>query len=115
MKNENQIQQEIYVFYTNNYCLKKHEPRGIFLAVPNGGSRNIVEAVNFKKTGTLKGASDLIVILPNGKLFFCEVKIEKGIQSDAQKDFQSRVEILGYEYHIVRSLEEFKKIIDGTA
>ena len=58
----------------------------------------------------MAGVSDLIIIKPN-EVVFCEVKIEKGYQSDKQKDFQNQVETLGFRYVVVRSLEEFKKNI----
>lgn len=58
----------------------------------------------------LKGVSDLVVILPQ-KVIFVELKTAKGVQSKFQRVFQSRVEKLGKEYYIVRSLEEFKDIL----
>lgn len=109
--NENNIQQQIYIWYNNTHCLKTNPNRGLIFSIPNGGSRNIREAMTLKATGILSGVSDLIVILPNGKLLFVEVKIDKGIQSEAQKDFENRVNALGYEYHLVRSLDEFKDLI----
>src|SRR5690606_21894851 len=61
-------------------------------------------------TGLLKGVSDLVVVLPQ-KVIFVELKQPKGVQSKFQKVFQNRVEKLGHEYYIVRSLEEFKLCI----
>lgn len=107
MTNENNLQAEIYKWFHNNYCLKNMNDRGLIFSIPNGGTRNIREAMTFKATGLLKGASDLIVIFPNGKLCFIELKIAKGIQSAEQKDFEERVSKAGYEYHLIRSLEEF--------
>ena len=106
---EDQLQQQIFTFYNNNFCLKNHNPRGVIFSVPNGGSRHLLEAKKLKATGLLKGVSDLIIIHTTGELFFIELKIEKGIQSDDQKDFQKRIELLGYKYLIFRSLEDFKK------
>lgn len=108
---ENQLQQQIITYYNNNYCLKNMNPRGLIFAVPNGGSRHFLEAKTLKATGTLAGVSDLILIHTTGTLYFLELKIEKGIQSEVQKDFENRVTLLGFEYHIIRSLEDFKKII----
>jgi hypothetical protein len=108
---ESKLQQDIFNFYQNNYCLKFHNPRGLIFSIPNGGTRNKLEAITMKATGLLAGASDLIIILPNGKLFFIELKIEKGIQSDKQKEFENRVSDLGFEYKIIRSLDEFKNFI----
>lgn len=104
---EDQLQQQIYTWYNNNFCLKKHEPRHIIFSVPNGGSRNVIEAKKMKATGLLPGVSDLIIIRPD-KVLFIELKIEKGVQSESQKEFESRIKNLGYEYHLVSSLDEFK-------
>lgn len=109
MKIEDQYQSEIIRWYNNNFCLKHHTPRGIIFSVPNGGSRNKVEAMTLKATGLLAGVSDTILILPNGRLLFCEVKTETGSQSHEQIEFQKRVEALGFEYWLVRGLEDFQK------
>jgi len=111
-KSESSLQQDIFNFYQNNYCLKFHNPRGLIFSIPNGGTRNKLEAITMKATGLLAGASDLIVILPNGKLFFIELKIEKGIQSDKQKHFENRVSDLGFKYKIIRTLDEFKNFVN---
>jgi hypothetical protein len=107
---ENNLQQEIVIWFTNSYCLKHHPNRGLIMSIPNGGTRNIREAITLKATGLLKGASDLVVIFPNGKLCFVELKIEKGIQSNEQKDFEERIKKAGYEYHLIRSLDAFKEL-----
>ena len=108
--NESQLQQSIVMHYNNNYCLKNMNPRGLILAIPNGGSRHFLEAKNLKATGLLAGASDLILITPEGKLIFIELKAEKGTQSEVQKIFEERVKNLNFDYFIIRSLEEFKKL-----
>jgi len=105
---ENNLQQSIFLFFHNTYCLKNMANRGLIMSIPNGGTRNIREAMTFKATGLLKGASDLVVIFPNGKLCFVELKTNTGTQKPEQKDFESRVSSLGYEYHLIRSLDEFK-------
>lgn len=109
-KNEDKLQAEIIVWFTNNYCLKNHNPRAVIFSVPNGGNRNKIEAMTLKATGLLAGVSDLIILLPE-KILFVELKTDKGIQSAAQKDFETRITNLGYNYYLVRSLEEFKTIL----
>jgi len=42
---------------------------------------------------------------------FCEFKDEKGRQSERQIEFEQRVNKLGFEYWIVRSLEQFKELV----
>lgn len=109
---ENIIQQQIVIWFNNNYCLKSHIQRGLIFSVPNGGTRNLKEALTLKSTGLLGGVSDLIIILPNGKLIFVEVKHGKNKQSDNQRIFQSRVEKLGYDYWLVYSLDEFINLVE---
>lgn len=67
-------------------------------------------AYNNKLQTVLKGVSDLVVVLPQ-KVIFVELKQPKGVQSKFQKVFQNRVEKLGKEYYIIRSLDEFKKLV----
>lgn len=98
---EDQIQQQIVVYYRNLF-------KGLIFSCPNGGSRNIVEAKKLKATGLLAGVSDLIILKPNGKTIFVEVKTEIGKQSDAQSEFQKKVQDMGFDYYLVRSLQEFK-------
>ena len=112
---EDQLQQSIVTYYNNNYCLKNHNPRGIIFSVPNGGSRNLLEAKKMKLTGLLSGVSDLIVILPNSKTLFLELKTDKGTQSESQKEFEKRITDLGFEYHICRSLPQFITIINNAS
>lgn len=108
---EDVLQNQCYIWLNNNYCLKNHTPRLCVFSVPNGGSRNPVEAKKLKATGMKAGVADLIVLLPNAKTLFIELKTETGIQSDVQKEFEQQVVSLGFEYHLIRSLEQFKKVI----
>lgn len=102
---ENQLQQQIIIWYKNNYQI---HGKGLIFSVPNGGSRHILEAKTLKATGQMAGVSDLIVLLPNAKTLFIEVKVEKGVQSEVQKRFEEKVKTLGFEYFLVRSLDDFK-------
>lgn len=105
-KTESKIQQEIFMWFNNNFCLKFHNPQYCIFSVPND-SESKEETMRKKATGLLSGVSDLIVLFPN-RAVFCEVKTPIGTQSDTQKDFQKHVESLGFEYILVRSLDEFE-------
>lgn len=84
-------------------------PNLCLFSVPNGGSRNIIEAKRLKDEGVLAGVADLFLM--RAKLgyygLFIEMKIGKGVQSDKQKTFQKMCISEGYEYIICRSLDEF--------
>jgi len=112
IQSEDYLQNEIYTWFNNNHCLKHHVNRGIIFSIPNGGYRNSREAAKLVKTGLLKGASDMIVIFPNGDLYFIEIKTITGTQQREQKEFAERIESLGYKYKIIRSLQEFKDLTE---
>ena len=107
---EDILQAKIYKWYHNTYCTKLNNPQHVIFAVPNGGQRSKSEAARFKATGLLAGVSDLIVIQPN-RIIFVELKLEKGRQQKTQIDFERKVKALNFEYYVIRSLEEFKKIV----
>ena len=50
-----------------------------------------------------------VTLFKGGKTIFLEVKNAKGIQSEIQKYVQKELEKQGFEYIVVRSLEEFKQ------
>ena len=105
---ENKIQQQMFVWFQNNYSLKDNI-KGIFASIPND-SKDAKEQMRKKATGMKVGHSDFNIYM-NGKCYFFEVKTHNGVQSDSQKRFESEVKSLGFEYYIVRSLDEFKNKI----
>lgn len=58
-----------------------------------------------KKMGYTVGQPDLVV-LASGKVYFVELKTEKGRQSKEQRQFQEIVTAKGYNYLIWRSLDD---------
>ena len=107
---EEHVQQEIVIWFNNNYCLKSQNPRGLIFSVPND-TKNFMELKRKKNTGLLSGVSDLIIILPNSKILFIEVKFGSNKQQSNQIEFQNRIENLNHLYYVVYSLENFKTII----
>lgn len=105
MKSESKIQSEIFLWFRNENL----GTNNIIFSVPNEGS-NAKEQMYKKSMGMLSGVSDLICIY-NSQLLFVECKDEKGKQSDKQLDFERKVKSNGFEYVVVRSLEQFKWII----
>ena len=110
MNSENKTQQQIIMWYRNNYCTRKNNPRHAIFSVPND-SKDAKEQVRKIATGLMGGVSDLIIVKPN-EVIFCEVKTDIGRQSDKQKEFEEIVNNLGFSYILVRSLEDFKQQIN---
>lgn len=107
MKAEDLVQQEIFRYYWNTYCLPKHQPREFILHIPNEGKDN----GKLASIGLYSGASD-IVFSCKGIIYFCEVKTVTGTQSPNQKKFETHVTQSGFTYFLVRSLEDFKKFLE---
>lgn len=81
-------------------------PNKLLFAVPNGGSRNKIEAKNMKRQGIKTGVADVILLIPRrGYASLClEFKTATGRQSDEQKEFQRQAEACGSKYVVVRSV-----------
>lgn len=62
-----------------------------------------------KAEGVVSGVSDLLLLVPSRQYHgLCiEFKTDKGRQSEAQKEWQRAVELQGFCYRVVRSLDEF--------
>jgi VRR-NUC domain protein len=88
-------------------------PHLVIYAVPNGGSRNVREAQRLKAEGVLAGVADLVVLLPQGKSLYIEMKVKGNRQTDNQKDFQEKVTTLGHTYVVCYTFKEFQQVIEN--
>lgn len=84
----------------------------LVFAVPNGAKRNLFVAKQLKDEGVLAGVSDLIIVLKN-KVVFVEIKTNKGRQQKTQKEFQKKVEELGHDYLIWRSIDDAIRFVEN--
>jgi len=94
---EHQLQLECIAVYRNE---KQRHGLGVIIPVPNE------LAAKRKDIEICVGASDIITV--SDKVRFNELKVGYNVQSPAQKMFQHLVESLGYEYHLIRSVQQFK-------
>ena len=110
---EMRIQSACVAWFWNTYP----QYRELYFCVPNENARvdsNAITGAMRRASGVIKGVSDTILFLARGgyHALCVEFKTEVGRQSDAQKAWQFKVEQQGYRYVVVRSLEEFKKLIE---
>lgn len=85
-------------------------------AVSNGwGKMNAKQAYRAKLEGIMPGVSDLIVLLPNKKVYFVELKNPngKGRQSPYQRDFEQEVNAMGHEYLIWDKWQQVEQFINA--
>lgn len=89
-------------------------PEALIYAIPNGGWRTITTASHLKMEGQLAGVPDLhIPIARHGfNSLYIEMKNGKaGKISDKQNEMINKLRELGNMVTIVRSFEEFQKIV----
>lgn len=81
-------------------------PKDAFVfAVPNGGHRNLVEAVNLKRQGVVAGIPDLILI-HKGRAHGLELKAKNGQLRDSQAETFPKLREAGMRIEVARSKEE---------
>lgn len=90
-----------------------------FFAVPNdlfnrSGPSAMRRVARMKKMGLRPGAADLVVLLPNGRTLFWELKVKGGALSDNQKAWRDKVMGLGFDYVVIWSLDDAKAIIEAA-
>lgn len=83
-------------------------------AVPNT-RYSAKEGARFKAQGVMAGVSDLIVMLPNKKIYFIEIKNPngKGRQSPSQREFEDTVRAFGHLYQIWDKWEQVETFINA--
>jgi hypothetical protein len=81
-------------------------PSLIFYHIPNGEARSAITGAKLKALGTLAGAADLGLVLPDGRAAFLEFKTRTGRQSPEQREFQRRVINAGALYAVCRCHED---------
>ena len=59
----------------------------------------------------LPGEADLTLFAKGGKTVFIEIKTAAGRQSKQQRAFEKRVKELGFDYVIMRSLEDARELV----
>ncbi len=105
---ESFIQQSIFTWFHNNYCLPHYPVQHCIYHIPNQNQQHLTSI------GVKAGVPDLQVVFstPAGpKFIYIEVKDHKGTQSPAQIKFEQWCIKAGVPYYLVRSFEEAKAVI----
>lgn len=87
-------------------------PQCLIVAIPNGAQRTASGRPANAVPGLTPGVPDLAVIAPQGKIFWLEVKAEKGRVSDAQLAFHLQLQARSHDVAVVRSIEEVKNAFE---
>lgn len=108
MKNftEARLQQNCVIWFWNSYP----ELRGHLFEI-NNNSYDAKDGMKHRCMGRVKGVADMCLLAPGGVSVFIEFKTETGVQSQAQKEWESTITNAGHRYCVVRTEQEFRKII----
>jgi len=104
---ESQLQKHIVDY------LRAILPQSIVAAIPNGSQRTATGRPANAVPGFTSGLPDLMVLIPQGRVVFFEVKAPKGRVSDAQLDIHLRMHGLNHEVAIVRSIDDVKNALEA--
>jgi hypothetical protein len=83
-------------------------PRSIVAAIPNGSQRTASGRPANAVAGLLPGMPDLVIVLPEGKVLWAEIKSEKGKISPAQLNVHGQLNSLGHVCVVLRSVDDLR-------
>lgn len=85
----------------------------MLFAVPNGGSRHLLEAANLKKQGVKAGVPDVCLPVPSNRYYglYIEMKHGKNKTSTNQDWWIEKLDSYGYMTAVCYSFEEAKDTI----
>lgn len=95
--------------------LKLVYPKVLFSHIPNGGKRNLIEAVKFKRMGVRKGVPDFLIFETNNphvRGIAIELKVKPNKPSPEQIEVMEQLRKLKWAAHICYSFDEAKGLID---
>ena len=104
---ELQLQTECYKWAVNTYQELRF---GCLFHVPNGGTRNKIEAMQLKASGVVAGIPDLILI-HDSKAYGIELKTLIGKVSDKQIKVHESWKNQGIDTFVIRTFEDFQELI----
>lgn len=106
---ESKLQSECVKWFRLQY------PNHVLFSIPNGSKKSIIQAVNMKREGMLKGIPDLF-LAHKTRIFgglFIEMKYGKGQTSIEQKEVIDNLLKKGYQVYTCNSFDLFKEIIES--
>jgi hypothetical protein len=106
VKNEETRLQCAVVDYMRRVC-----PDCLTFHNANGGKRTVETARLMKRLGVLAGVFDLTILAPGPFLGFMEVKVGNEKLSENQEWFRTQLIKMGFQYCVVRSLDDVKAAI----
>ena len=84
-------------------------------AIPNGGKRDMRTAVKLKREGVKAGTPDIVILLPEGRVAWLELKIKGGSLSLEQQAFRKICQRLGHHWALIKSVDDAKEFLTAIS
>lgn len=95
--------------------VERPSARPYCFAVPNGGSRHVLEAVNLKRQGVTKGILDTITLIPSGIYHGLLIEFKRADKREPSKEQAEKIVLfrsVGYKCEICATLKEAQDVFD---
>lgn len=107
--------QIVTVLRRNGFITMDSDVMSALRYLPVIDTRRILFINQHKNMGYAKGQPDLVVIMPQGKVLFVELKNGKtGRQSPEQKQFAARLAEMGHKYEVWRTIDDAVNFCKGA-
>lgn len=110
-----EAQEQEALFRWAAYSRGKYPALELMYAVPNGGSRNLIEAAHLKAQGVKPGVPDICLPVPSGRYttLYIELKRRKGGRvSEEQKGWIAALNRVGCRAVVCRGWDEAREEIE---
>lgn len=112
MKSQESVEQTHLIRWTE-YIAGKHPDVRLIFHIPNGGSRNKIEAYHLKEQGVKAGVPDLFLPVARGGYFglFIEMKVGKNKTTALQKEWIENLKNQNYRCEVCYGWEAASEVI----
>ena len=112
MQHEAQEQQTLFAWAA--LSVGKYPELALLYHIPNGGSRNKIEAANLKRQGVKAGVPDICLPVARGGYhgLYIELKAGRNKATEKQREWLTALEREGYQAVVCYGWEEAKKAIE---
>ena len=110
-----EAQEQKALFEWAAYSRRKYPQLDLMFHIPNGGSRDLIEARHMKEQGVKAGVPDICLPVPSGRYtaLYIELKRrEKGSVSDEQRGWIAALNRVGCKAVVCRGWEEARRVIE---
>ena len=114
--NPKEAQAQAALFEWAVYARAKYPELLLMFHIPNGGSRNVIEARNLKAQGVRAGVPDICLPVPRGKYhgLFIELKRKRGGRvSEEQQGWIAALNRVGYLAVVCYGFDDAVRTIKG--